>query len=222
MNLFVFEVAIFLQCLLLVNSIKVRINNENGSDSLACLSGNKFDPSCRTLHFIAQQTSSSPYLRRGLEVSITSPQLVLQEVIEFIGVSSFTLQGLNPETVITCDNGSFGIQFNNSFGVKLQNFSVMSCGVHSSNSFPPSNFQALLILETLNVVIISVNVSKSVGYGLSLVNINGYVTITNCIFERNTYKKNYTGGSGGLMIAVNSVNGKNYTATYEDTALPVS
>ena len=192
----------------------IQVDSESGSDSLNCLKGGS--ATCKSLGYIADNISPWPLVKKNrIVVSILSSQLDLKSVVEFFRVSEFAIKGSSPETVITCPlNSSYGIRFVKSSGVSLSNLSIKQCGAFSSNDFTQNDSHALLILESKNISIANISVIGSRGYGLSLININDSAHIENSTFQESRFKPHYHGGSGGLLIGVNSTM-VDYSATYD-------
>ena len=207
---------IVIVCLPLCHSLSLEIDNQNGSNSPDCLTED--GPPCLTLEFITQNCS----VRANLFITILSPELVLHKLVSVFNISNFTLQGLGSDsTTILCHsncsgtsstNGA-GLRFIHSSSLKLMGFSVKNC---SARSVVKKDFHGLILSESSHIVISNVKVSNSFGYGLSLTNSNGNVSIENCTFESNQYKAdcNYTGGSSGLLIHVSSSD-RSYLAHYK-------
>ena len=202
-----------------VCSVSLEIDNQSGNDSISCLT--EHGPPCYSLDFIAR--NHSVLANPNLTITIISPKLLLQSLVSFSNVSNFTLQGMNSNnTVIACQfkcgqysSVGAGLSFINSNGIELNSFTLNSCGIETRTSFSENDSHGLLILKSRNIKIHNVIVSQSKGYGLSLINTRGNVSVQDCTFKNNWYdlKCFSTTGSGGLLIAVKSCS--TCTARYE-------
>ena len=204
-----------------VCSVSVLIDSQNGHDDSShdCMLFG-FWP-CRTLEFVSSHLSS--FTNSNVTITMVSSELPLQGLAKFDNVSNFTLQGLGKsKTTIICNiatanaNKGAGIQFVNSFGINLRNFSIKNCGAMLENySVSDNNSQAILMIDSKNITIVDIIVANSRGYGLSLININDTLLLEKSSFEENASFDCYNGSSGGLLIAVISSNIQN--SNYEIT-----
>ena len=212
--------CIVLQVLLNVSicySLSLEVDNtEQGNDIPTCLTEN--GPPCRSLEYVIISN-----ITHNLIVTVVSKLLVLSNPITLSHVTNVTLQG-SPTTavVISCrfnnadpNRNGAGLQFISSFDINLLNFSMDNCTAKANMIFE-SDFHSLLIWNCTNVSIASVVISKSFGYGLSLANCDGNIVIDRCTFKQNKHQPywNYTGGSSGLLVHINSSVGV-HTAVYK-------
>ena len=201
---------IFILCFSFCCSLLLEIDNIYGSDSPSCLTDH--GPPCSSLEFISQNYPTTV----NLTLTIVSPMLILTSLVSLSNVSNFTLQGLSSDnTTIVCEqkhcspafSDGAGIRFTNLSFLNLLNFSMKNCSFNA-NVLVHNDFHGLLIMESRHILIHNVKISHSFGYGLSLFNINGSVSINNCSFEWNQYRSHcgYRGGASGLLIYINSPN----------------
>ena len=193
---------------------------EQGNDIPSCLT--EIGPPCHSLEYIADNL----IIHDNLIITIISKQIVLSNPVILSTVTNFTLQGSHPDmTMISCrfnntkvpNSKGAGLLFISSADLTLRNVSIDGCTAKANMLFK-SDFHSVLMLNCTNVSIVNIAISKSFGYGLSLVNSNGYILIDGCIFIQNRHQAywNYNGGSSGLLIHINS-SLKVYTAVYRIT-----
>ena len=158
----------------------------------------------------------------GVDLVLCSSVLMLQDTIQIQDRCSIIIQSyVNPSQVI-CEGNHGGFKFVNIANVTLKNFEVINCGEEyegtSVNITATSSFfyfkSSVYFLNSSNVSITNVNISRSDGTGLSIIDTIGNVVIENCTFEENSvHDKGFPGG-GGLYIEFSyCIPGKNNNYT---------
>ena len=162
-----------------VFSLHISINEDKGKDSSDCLKGQL---PCQSMMHVAD----SFRLTSNLMIKIISSTLHLQGNVAFTGINGLTISGR--WTNIKCNgtgiNGS-GIVFNNCSNVKLNNFTVEYCGL----LYKQKNYcgqQAILFYNCSKfIILLQVNLNYSNGTGLVMYNVEGIVSIGQCVFSNN-------------------------------------
>ena len=196
---------ILLLCILLhsVSSLNIRIDGDNGNDSIECLTEQP-QSSCQSLKYVADTINKTG----NLTIEIISPTLSLQGSVVFTDINGLTINGQG--TSISCSNGSIlysnsGIVFDTCSNVKLISFTIEHCGLLYKRKQYHER-QSILFHSCRNFQVSKVNFSDNNGYGLVLYDsVNG--SILQNIFANNGIKhsdylraeeSNATGG--GLHI----------------------
>lgn len=143
----------------------------------------------------------------------SNPLTLLDQVIILQNVKNiiFSSQENSLLTIIDCQHTNGGLEFGNISNLLLYNLIVQDCGaLHATTSQTKSHndvkFQfssSIYILDCLNVLIKDTSVIGSNGTGLSVIDTNGYVNITNCTFQGNKVTENISftiPGGGGLYV----------------------
>uniref|UniRef100_A0A1X7TV63 Right handed beta helix domain-containing protein n=1 Tax=Amphimedon queenslandica TaxID=400682 RepID=A0A1X7TV63_AMPQE len=197
---------ILLLCILLhsVSSLNIRIDGDNGIDSIECLTEQP-QSSCQSLKYVADTINNTG----NLTIEIISPTLSLQGSVIFTDINGLTINGQG--TIISCSNesmlyGNSGIVFDTCSNVKLNSFTIEHCGLLYKNEQKYCRRQSILFYNSKNFSISKVNFSDNNGYGLVFYDSsNG--SIQHNVFENNGIKhsdlsideeSNATGG--GLHI----------------------
>ncbi|XP_011408091.1 PREDICTED: uncharacterized protein LOC105315226 [Amphimedon queenslandica] len=193
-----------LLCILLhsVSSLNIRIDGDNGNDSIECLTEQP-QSSCQSLKYVADTINNTG----NLTIEIISPTLSLQGSVIFTDINGLTINGQG--TSISCRNGSIpygnsGIVFDTCSNVKLNSFTIEHCGYENGQKYP--GHQSVLFYSCKTFQVSKVNFSDNNGYGLVLYESSiGYVTqniFTNNGIKHSDYSRaeesNATGG--GLHI----------------------
>ena len=193
---------ILLLCLLLhsVSSLNIRIDGDNGIDSIECLTEQP-QSSCQSLKYVADTINNTG----NLTIEIISPTLSLQGSAIFTDINGLTINGQG--TSISCRNGSMlygnsGIVFNNCSIVTFIGFTIQHCGfLYKKDKY--YGHQSVLFYKCSNFNISKVNFSDNNGYGLVLYeNCCGYVM--QIFFKNNGIKlskvEKLNAAGGGLHI----------------------
>ena len=201
-----FIIMLLLLCILLhsVSSLYIRIDGDNGNDSIECLIEQP-QSSCQSLKYVADTNNSTG----NLTIEIISPTLSLQGGVIFTDINGLTINGQG--TSITCNNRSMlfdnsGIVFDTCSNVKLNSFTIEQCGLLYEKEQVYYERQSILFYQCNNFKISKVNFSNNNGYGLVLNDSSGHILQN--IFSNNSIKKFYhpsiknsnTTGGGGLYI----------------------
>uniref|UniRef100_A0A1X7UA89 Uncharacterized protein n=1 Tax=Amphimedon queenslandica TaxID=400682 RepID=A0A1X7UA89_AMPQE len=110
-----FIIMLLLLCILLhsVLSLNIRIDGDNGNDSIECLQKQP-QSSCQSLKYVADTINNTG----NLTIEIISPTLSLQGSVIFTDINGLTINGQG--TSISCSNGSmFYVNFSNNNGYGL-------------------------------------------------------------------------------------------------------
>ena len=192
-----FIIMLLLLCILLhsVSSLNIRIDGDNGNDSIECLI-EQSQSSCQSLKYVADTISNTS----NITIEIISPTLSLQGGVIFTDINGLTINGQGNS--ITCNNGSIfygssGIVFNKCSNVKLNTFTIEHCGLLYDKEQVYYERQSVLFYQCNDFNVSKVNFSNNNGYGLVLKDSGGYILQN--IFSNNSMKSNRTGG-GGLYI----------------------
>uniref|UniRef100_A0A1X7SZV5 Uncharacterized protein n=1 Tax=Amphimedon queenslandica TaxID=400682 RepID=A0A1X7SZV5_AMPQE len=110
-----------------VSSLNIRIDGDNGIDSIECLTEQP-QSSCQSLKYVADTINNTG----NLTIEIISPTLSLQGSVIFTDINGLTINGQGAS--ISCRNGSIpygnsGIVFDTCSNVKLNSFTIEHCGV---------------------------------------------------------------------------------------------
>uniref|UniRef100_A0A1X7T2I8 Uncharacterized protein n=1 Tax=Amphimedon queenslandica TaxID=400682 RepID=A0A1X7T2I8_AMPQE len=166
----------------LVSSLNIRIDGDNGIDSIECLTEQP-QSSCQSLKYVADTINNTG----SLTIEIISPTLSLQGSVIFTDINGLTINGQG--TSISCRNGSIpygnsGIVFDKCSNVKLNSFTIEHCGYKNGQKYPGR--QSVLFYNCKNFNILKVNFSDNNGYGLVLYDSSG--GIQQDIFANNGIK----------------------------------
>ena len=203
---------ILLLCILLhsVSSLNIRIDGDNGNDSIECLIEQP-QSSCQSLKYVADTINKTG----NLTIEIISPTLSLQGSVVFTDINGLTINGQG--TSISCSNGSVlysnsGIVFDTCSNVKLSSFTIEHCGLlYKKEQY--HGRQSVLFYSCKNFQVLKVNFSDNNGYGLVL-NDSSNGSIQQNTFANNGVKhsdlsraeeSNATGG-GLCVLQYNSYN----------------
>ena len=144
----------------------------------------------------------------GVDLVLCSSVLTLQDTIQIQDRCSILIQSYINSSQIICEGNYGGFKFVNISDVTLKNFEVVNCGEEyvgtSTNITTRSAFfsfkSSVYFLNSSNVNISNVNITKSDGTGLSVIDTSGNVHIENCTFEENAVRDNRFPGGGGLYV----------------------
>ena len=144
----------------------------------------------------------------SLEINLVSEKLLLFQTHDFVGASGIHLTGM--PTVIVCNRTkNSGLRFWNSTNIVLENIALLSCGAwHQSmsknfinHSLTVTSQSAIHVSHCSDMIFRNVNITKSEGTGLTMVNCSGIINITGSYFTNNTISKDFrTPGGGGVSI----------------------
>ena len=176
--------------------------DENGKDQGPCSSVKP----CLSLKYVTMLLNQSS-IRESICIKILSPMLELEEPVVFDEMSNVSVIGEG--TTIRCgfyqhEKANFGMVFNRSRNIVLQNFTISECGLDGISN---ANFSTLKINEVTNFTMSYVQFINNAGIGLLVNNVSGSVTIDNCAFIGNSYQtKSDCSNSGGLTIFLSHAN----------------
>ena len=153
---------------------------------------------CKTLDdYIAKGTR---YFTNNTSFSFLPGTHVLSKSTAINSATNITLEAYSKTVTIKC-NGSGGIIFQNCFDVELSKLLFDSCG----QPLPPSlqrdgeTAQAALAFgQVTHLLLDSVTVSHSKGYGLLAHCVHGNLTVTNSAFSHNKGSAQYLGGNAAI------------------------
>ena len=198
---------ILLLCILLhsVSSLNIRIDGDNGNDSIECLT-KQLQSSCQSLKYVADTINKTG----NLTIEIISPTFSLQGSVVFTDINGLTINGQG--TSISCSNGSIfysnsGIAFDTCSNIKLISFTIEHCGLLYKKELKYHGCQSVLFYSCKNFQVLKVNFSDNNGYGLVLYDSISSANVMQNIFANNGIKhsdlsraeeSNATGG--GLHI----------------------
>ena len=176
---------LLLLCILLhsVSSLNIRIDGDNGSDSIECLA-ERPQSSCQSLKFVADTINNTG----NLTIEIISPTLSLQGSVIFTDINGLTINGQG--TSISCSNGSMlygnsGIVFYTCSNVTLNSFTIEQWGLlYEKEQY--YIHQSILFYKCNNFIVSKVNFSNNNGYGLVLNDSSGQMLQN--IFSNNGIK----------------------------------
>uniref|UniRef100_A0A1X7TR68 Right handed beta helix domain-containing protein n=1 Tax=Amphimedon queenslandica TaxID=400682 RepID=A0A1X7TR68_AMPQE len=207
---------ILLLCILLhsVSSLNIRIDGDNGIDSIECLTEQP-QSSCQSLKYVADTINNTG----NLTIEIISPTLSLQGSVIFTDINGLTINGQG--TSISCRNesipyGNSGIVFDTCSNVTLISFTIEHCGLLYKNELKYYGRQSVLFYNCKNFNILKVNFSDNNGYGLVLYD-SSDGSIQQNIFANNSVKQsdlsiaeksNATGGGLHIIFQYNPHNNK--------------
>ena len=201
---------ILLLCILLhsVSSLNIRIDGDNGNDSIECLTEQP-QSSCQSLKYVADAINKTG----NLTIEIISPTLSLQGSVVFTDINGLTINGQG--TSISCSNGSIlysnsGIVFDTCSNVKLISFTIEHCGLlYKKEQYHGS--QSILCYICKNFQILKVNFSDNNGYGLVLYDsidgrIQQNIFVNNGIKHSDLLRAEESNATGGGLCILNSYN----------------
>ena len=165
------------------------------------------DNDCKiSLERIANNTTEHSW--SGMEViyiTISVPNLLQKGIATFSGIEAVTISGdADKYTTITCKEGvdNTGLMFTEINKVTLRDLTLINCGaVHKLGRFMYSS--AVLIIHGRDILVDSVNIEKSTGIGLTILNhLSGSVHMKSSNFYQNTLPEDYAEiqGGGGVYV----------------------
>ena len=178
---------ILLLCILLhsVSSLNIRIDGDNGNDSIECLTEQP-QSYCQSLKYVADTINKTG----NLTIEIISPTLSLQGSVVFTDINGLTINGQG--TSISCSNGSIlysnsGIVFDTCSNVKLISFTIEHCGLlYKKEQY--HGHQSIFFFSCKNFQVLKVNFSDNNGYGLVLYDSISIANVTQNTFANNGIK----------------------------------
>ena len=174
-----------------VSSLNIRIDGDNGNDSIECLIEQP-QFSCQSLKYVADTISNTS--TSNITIEIISPTLSLQGSVIFTDINGLTINGQG--TSITCNNGSMlygnsGIVFDTCSNVKLNSFTIEQCGLlYEKDQY--CKVQAILFYKCNNFVVIQVNFINNNCIALVVYDIEGIFNMDRCSFVNNSYYSNHS------------------------------
>ena len=180
---------LLLLCILLhsVLSLNIRIDGDNGNDSIECLTEQP-QSSCQSLKYVADTINNIG----NLTIEIISPTLSLQGSVIFTDINGLTINGQG--TSISCSNGSgnSGIVFDACSNVNLNSFTIERCGLLYERE-QHCKVQAILLYNCINnTVVMQVNFINNNCIALVVYDIEGFFTMGKCFFVNNGYYFNHS------------------------------
>ena len=142
------------------------------------------------------------------QVMFCSTLFTLNLHLELQGLQNISFIG-NPSIFSCSDNA--GLTIINSVDISITNITFEHCGVlHNSTSVDIANNYSLLlfrsavyILNSTDIILESVTISRTNGLGLAFIDTDGSINVTNCTFTNNSVNENETeviAGGGGVYI----------------------
>ena len=183
------DILLLLLLLHSVSSLNIRIDGDNGNDSIECLIEQP-QFSCQSLKYVADTISNTS----DITIEIISPTLSLQGSVIFTDINGLTINGQG--TSITCNNGSMlygnsGIVFDTCSNVKLNSFTIEQCGLlYEQEQY--CKVQAILFYKCNISVVIQVNFINNNCIALVVYDIQGVFTMDGCSFVNNSYYSNHS------------------------------
>ena len=190
------------------------------SYTITCDHSSNADCRNETLGMIADDIGG----QSDVHINILTPQLQLNEDINFTGLHSLTITGkLDTQTSIICStsqNVSASVVLRNISGsVELRNLNLTFCGSKVDTEFDSNIYiSALTIIQCRNVELNDITIERSEGIGLMIVNhLGGEVSIESAIFRQNRlhsdYFNSYTSvyGGGGVYVMFRNIQEQPYS-----------
>lgn len=136
-------------------------------------------------------------------IILCSTKILLQRLISIQNRSSFSITSYANSSRIICKKFDGGLKFLNITKVTLKNFEIEKCGTEYESAFQTTMAKhifksSVYFLRSSDISIVNVNITKSDGIGLTVVDCNGSVLIENSTFEKNIFTEALRGG--GLYI----------------------
>ena len=116
-------------------------------------------------------------------VSLNNCTYILTSPINISSVQGLHIIGNS--SVISCIGDNTGLMFTTVTELLLENFTVLSCGLLLSED--NLKIASVKIENSMGVTIKNLSIENGKGSGLSLVNVEGNVTVGDCNFTNNTY-----------------------------------
>ena len=181
----------------------VYVDPVNGTDIEGCrMNSVNFHNVCATLGYAVAMLNSSTHviLLSGTHTVSSKVQVSRCKNIAITGIDS-------NETVVSCPDGSnAGIEFVGVSDLLIARIEFENCGyLFNSTTKDVSEMMALFrsalyILNSTNITIESTNFVNNRGLGLSLFDVDGFVSVLECTFSGNSVPENerdiYNGGGG--------------------------
>ena len=209
--------ACTLGLILVVGSVKsepncincIIVNSETGDDNLSCIqSSMPFFTPCKSLGFVLNYNNIS-----NREVLLQGDHYI-NDTLTISDIDGLTLRGTDstiscrqPETNNLNDTGS-GLFVVNTLNLAVLNVIFKYCGTlqKSTTLREGMNIEyrsAVYIINSTNISISNTSFRRNAGRGLSLYDVSGYVSISNCEFIENRLpedEQKILFGGGGVSI----------------------
>ena len=184
----------------------VYVNKAKGNDSQDCIEGKM---PCSSLEYAVSNTGNNTTF------SLTSTVTTVDSIIEFqyrdgvsVVGSSYSLQ-----TLVQCNcSGIYqcGLSFKNSSNIFLQGIVLDSCSLQFK-LLDESNYDqlaystvstGLYFMRSVNIYMTDVSVTRSNGFGVTIINCLGEINISKSNFLNNSALDHYNSfyGGGGMLI----------------------
>ena len=190
------------------------------SYTITCDRSSNADCRNETLGMIADDIGG----QSDVHINILTPQLQLNEDINFTSFHSLTITGkLDTQTSIICStsqNVSAGVVLRNISGsVELRNLNLTFCGSKVDTEFDSNIYiSALTIIQCRNVELNDITIERSGGIGLMIVNhLGGEVSIESASFRQNRLHSDYFNsstsvyGGGGVYVMFRNIQEQPYS-----------
>ena len=148
----------------------------------------------------------------------------LISLLTISGINDIRIIGSGNGTVINCTSGNAGLLFTDVKTLLLESLTIKNCGaVFGDDSL---QIASVKIVRGKNVIITNVTIENGTGTGLSLLNIDGVVTVENCTFRHNLYyvdrtqhvvnatHNDFTQRGGGMQIQIGLIQSGLSHSTY--------
>ena len=177
--------------------------SEDGRDNESC--GQKEAP-CQTLPHVSKYIVSNNSL-----IIIQARGITLTDVAIFDSITNLILSGTQLGAGINCNCTKYescGISFQNVQCVAIENLNITSCGMLYNISDGVYYRSALLVNDSSNVLLDTLQISDSTGTGLVMLNLKDNITIMNSQFTKNSHSStiDVIHGGAGLHIVVTKCN----------------
>ena len=165
------------------SGVVFHFNYVKGDDSICMEASSKVVP-CKSLSLAKEITTK---YKNDLQIEIESDS-ILGVVIEFHNVTSIVMSGKvngNNYSVLEC-SGNAGISVKESANITLQNLWLVRCNVYND---PGIGMYALAIINSKDVLIIGVNVTKSPNTAIHMVNCTGPIHLWDVTLHGNGHEE---------------------------------
>ena len=152
-------------------------------------------------------------------LELTSGTCNLTHPLNFTRVTNITIRGQGSQrTTISCYHMNAGLVFNESSNIVLQDFTIDSCGVSSSEAvwLTGNARKSIIITNTTMLVLQRLAIANTNGCGLLIANTFGGVLIDSVVFCSNKITGSdvhFTDG-GGEMVALFMSNQSQHATNY--------
>ena len=178
----------------------ITVDCNNGNDTLC---NEAISHPCKTLHTALEAVRDDDTIIHI--ISSTCSYTTMRNVtLPYNVTSNVTITGNGSDvTMVECNKTGTGFGFINVNNITISGLTLSGCGqlrnsttINSSSNSVMLFRAALYFLNVTNVTIDDVVVSNSIGMGVAMYDVTGYVTVTNSLFRNNSVPLNESGGGG--------------------------